>query len=135
MYCGNNSNNRRVTRGELVIGNRFDCMRKGVGQGLYMHYDDSYLDEYIPIDDSRAYCGNKQILPDGYDRFGSLHHCFTKGVGVGRRQKAVKVNRKLIDRTITRVELVILCKETGIRGYTGKTKEQLLQLVNNHLHN
>lgn len=135
MYCGNNANNRRVRSGELAIGTRFDCMRKGVGQGLYMPYDDSYLDEYVPIDDSRAYCGNQERLPAGYDRLGSLHHCFTKGVGVGRRQKAVKINTKLTDRTITRAELVVLCRELGIRGYAGQTKDRLLQLVLNHLNN
>ena len=135
MYCGNNANNRSVVRGERVIGTRFDCMKKGVGTGLYMPYDTSYLEQYVPIDDTRAYCGNKQGLPEGYDRFGSLHECFVKGVGVGRRQKAVKVDRKIRERTVTRQELVALCRELGIRNYAGLTKNALIQLILNHTQN
>lgn len=67
MYCGNNANNRRVVNGELEIGNRYGCMRKGVGQGLYMPYDKTYLDEYVPIVETKVYCGNNENLPNGYD--------------------------------------------------------------------
>jgi hypothetical protein len=135
MYCGNNANNRSVIRGEKVIGTRFKCMKKGVGKGLHMSYDDSYLDDYQPIDDTKSYCGNKDDLPEGYDRFGNLHECFIKGIGVGKRQKALKINKKMREQTITRQELVILCKELGIRRYAGLSKELILQLVINHLAN
>lgn len=31
---------------------------------------------------SRRYCGNKDILPDGYTRFGTRHECLRTGYGV-----------------------------------------------------
>ena len=135
MYCGNNANNRRVVNGELVIGNRYDCMRKGVGQGLYMPYDHSYLDEYIPIDNTRVYCGNKRNLPEGYNRFGGLHECFVKGVGVGRRKKAVKIDRKIRERSITRDELIQLCRELQIRNYARLSNQRMLDLILEHVQN
>jgi hypothetical protein len=128
MYCGNNANNRKVLRGELVIGDRYSCMRKGVGQGLHMPYDDSYMDDYVPITPGKAYCGNRNNLPAGYDRFGTLHECFVKGVGVGRRQKAVKVNNKINDNSITQEELIQLCQELNIQGYQGLSRNRLLDL-------
>jgi hypothetical protein len=133
MYCGNNANNRKVVRGELVIGDRYSCMRKGIGQGLYMPYDDSYMDEYIPITQVKSYCGNKTELPAGYDRFGTLHECFTKGVGVGRRKKAVNVNKKIADNSITYEELIQLCRELNIPNYQGLTRNLLLDLVFFHI--
>ena len=135
MYCGNNANNRSVVRGERVIGTRFDCMRKGVGQGLHMPYDSTYLDDYLPIDNTRSYCGTEEKLPEGYDRFGNLHECFVKGVGVGRRNKAVKIDRKIRNQTISRPELVILCRELGIRGYAGLSKNALIQRILDHTGN
>ena len=32
----------------------------------------------------------------------------------------------------TRKELTAICKETGIRGHSGKTQEVMIQLVNSH---
>jgi len=133
MYCGNNANNRRVVNGELVIGTRYNCMRKGVGQGLYMPFDRSYMDEYIPIVETKVYCGNDENLPEGYDRFGALHECFVKGVGVGRRQKAVKIDKKIRNESITKPELIVLCRELNIRGYSRLSKEQLFNRILEHL--
>lgn len=84
MYCGNNRLNRRVLSGEVVIGNRYDCFRRGVGLGLKMpiDLDDEY---YEPLDDKRVYCGKSSILPAGYDSVGNLPTCLIKGVGVGKR--------------------------------------------------
>jgi hypothetical protein len=135
MYCGNNANNRRVTRGELVIGDRYGCLKKGIGQGLYMVYDNSYLDEYVPIVNTRVYCGQNVNLPEGYDRFGGLHECLIKGVGVGRRQKAVKIDRKIRNQSISRIELIELCRELNISGYSRLTRNDIFDLILNHLTN
>lgn len=37
---------------------------------------------YVPIRDE--YCGNSDILPPGYIRFGSRHRCLQKGVRIGQ---------------------------------------------------
>jgi len=47
----------------------------------------------------------------------------------------VKVNKKMRDQTITRQELIVLCRELGIRRYAGLPKEDVLQLVVNYLAN
>ena len=32
----------------------------------------------------------------------------------------------------TREELIVLCKEKGVKGYSGKKREEILVLLNNH---
>lgn len=82
MYCGNNRRDPRVVNGTLVIGNRYQCLQKGVGKGLTLPPNTG---EYEPIFVEKIYCGKKNSLPRGYDRFGSNSQCFQKGVGVGKR--------------------------------------------------
>lgn len=81
MYCGNNQLDPRVVSGEMIIGTRYSCLRKGVGKGLRLS---PYRDPYQPIFNERIYCGNKDRLPSGYSSFGSNVRCFQKGVGIGR---------------------------------------------------
>ena len=90
MYCGNNARDERLVAGDLVLGTRYRCMRKGVGVGLNMDTDPSYRGEYEPIDETRIYCGNAEQLPEGYDRYGSLTACLQKGVAIGKRIKATR---------------------------------------------
>ena len=94
IYCGNNFLNRRLTNGELSLGNRSDCFRKGVGKGLNMDYDPSFKGPFEPIVDDKYYCGNSNNLPEGYNSFGSLSNCLQKGVGVGKRMKAISYTGK-----------------------------------------
>jgi hypothetical protein len=89
-YCGNNSQYPGLTSGDVNIGTRYECMRKGIGRGMYMPYDDNFNSVYTPIDKTRIYCGDKNDLPDGYDRMGSLVHCLQKGIGIGKRITANK---------------------------------------------
>lgn len=90
MYCGNNALNPQVTSGQVALGTRYSCMRKGIGRGMNLPYDPNYLAPYTPIDNTKIYCGNDLLLPDGYDRFGSLPECLQKGVGIGKRERALK---------------------------------------------
>lgn len=85
MYCGNNRIDSRLLDGRLVMGNRYDCFRKGVGKGLTMP---PYTGNYDPIDPVRIYCGKGETLPDGYDKFGNLVECLRKGIGVGRSKRS-----------------------------------------------
>jgi hypothetical protein len=129
MYCGNNLAHKKLMNGQLQLGTRYTCMRKGIGQGKSMPFDNSYLGEYIPIDDTKIYCGNGDILPAGYDRFGSLNQCLSKGIGIGIKKKADDIVKKVSNDRITRYELIQICKELKIKGYSRLTKDMLLNLV------
>ena len=93
IYCGNNRNNPKVVNGQQRIGTKYTCLRAGIGVGKNLPYDPSYLNEYIPIDNRRIYCGTHR-LPENYDYSGSLRECYTIGVGVGKRLKALEGPRR-----------------------------------------
>lgn len=86
MYCGNNKKHPSVVKGEKKIGNKYDCFRKGVGVGLNLPIDESFV-EYKPIDKRRIYCGKEKKLPHGYDLIGNNSLCLRKGVGIGKKLK------------------------------------------------
>jgi hypothetical protein len=86
-YCGNNSIHPSLQNG-VVLGNRYSCLRKGIGKGLSMPYDVNYTHPFVPIDPTRIYCGTNNNLPEGYDRFGNLPQCLQTGIAIGKIQKA-----------------------------------------------
>ncbi len=90
LYCGNNLLNADVLLGRAVIGTNYTCLRKGYGAGFYQPVDLSFLDDYLPIDARKVYCGNNQDLPAGYDYKGNHPRCFQKGFAVGKRMKALR---------------------------------------------
>lgn len=90
IYCGNNQLDPDLVNGTLVIGDRYQCLKKGIGKGLNLPYDEKYSFDYIPIDDRKIYCGNNNLLPEGYHSYGNLPQCLQKGIGIGKRQKALE---------------------------------------------
>lgn len=88
IYCGNNRLNTNVVNGTAIIGTRHRCLQKGYGVGFNLPVDMDMLSPYEPISNEKIYCGNNDILPDTYDRFGSLPSCFQKGVGIGKKKRA-----------------------------------------------
>ena len=88
-YCGNNRLNRELLNNTKILGTRYKCLQIGIGKGLNLPLDNDYLGDYDPIDDTKIYCGKKEELPENYDKFGSLSECLRKGVGIGKRQKAL----------------------------------------------
>jgi hypothetical protein len=90
IYCGNNRLHPDVVSGRAIIGTKFRCLKKGYGAGFYSPVDVNFLNEYEPIDARRIYCGNKEQLPEGYDRHGNLPSCFQKGFATGKREKALR---------------------------------------------
>lgn len=95
IYCGNNALDSSLIDGSKVIGSRYACFKKGVGVGLYMPTDQSFLLPYAQIVPEKIYCGKSNVCPDGYDRLGSLHGCMQKGFGLGRTLKAKKTQARL----------------------------------------
>lgn len=85
MYCGNNQRHPDLISGEKRLGTRYECFKKGVGVGLNLPVDTSYIARYVPIDRTKIYCGNRRRRPDGYDKLGNLGECLRKGVGVGKK--------------------------------------------------
>lgn len=93
MYCGNNRLEFGLLDGSLKMGNRYDCLKKGIGKGLTLpSYNGG---NYDPIDSVRIYCGKNPTLPEGYDRMGNLVECLRKGIGVGKSRSNVKNNNKV----------------------------------------
>lgn len=89
-YCGNNMLNRNLVDNTKILGTRYKCLRIGIQKGKNLPLDEDYLDPYEPIDKSKIYCGNSEFLPENYDRLGNLGDCLRKGIGVGKRQKALE---------------------------------------------
>ena len=85
LYCGNN---RTILEREptLIMGTNSKCLRKGIGVGLNLPFDKTYLLPYDPIDVRKIYCGDQEILPVNYDRIGNLPSCLQKGVAIGKKQ-------------------------------------------------
>lgn len=89
VYCGNNRLSRDVQSGRHVIGTRHRCLKKGFGTGYHIVPPNrSFTLPYEPLTVDQFYCGNRNVLPDGYERFGTLPQCFNRGVGVGMRKRA-----------------------------------------------
>ena len=94
LYCGNNSLDPDLLAGDVILGTRYTCLKRGIGQGLYLHCDQKYIRGYEPIDKRRLYCGDKAKLPKGYYSMGNLPQCLQKGVGIGKKKKALECPSK-----------------------------------------
>jgi hypothetical protein len=89
-YCGNNALDADLVAGRVVSGNRYECLRKGIGVGRNLPVDLKYAEAYAPLDPTRRYCGLNDDLPDGYDDFGTRGDCLRNGIGMGKRMAAVE---------------------------------------------
>lgn len=94
IYCGNNAEHPHLRSGKKIIGTRYQCLQKGLNNGRNMPVDPTFLLPYRPIIKDKKYCGTKNNLPSGYDRFGGLHECYQMGVGVGKRETAKNSKNK-----------------------------------------
>jgi hypothetical protein len=86
-YCGNNANHPTLLNGQAVIGSRHSCLKKGIYTGKQIYKAD-YAGEFNPIDPTRRYCGDVEVLPAGYDRYGTNSECLRTGVGIGMAIRA-----------------------------------------------
>ncbi len=88
MYCGNNANFPGLATGTHFIGTNYQCLKKGIGVGFHLPYDNQYSLPYTPIDGRRFYCGNNAVVPPDYTAAGSPSKCLATGIGVGKARKA-----------------------------------------------
>lgn len=86
IYCGNNSQHFDLLNGTKVVGDRYKCLKRGIGVGLHGGLDINVIGPYKPIVDRNIYCGTEEHLPDHYDSFGSNTECLQKGIGIGKRK-------------------------------------------------
>lgn len=88
VICVNNAVDPRLVAGTHILGTNYQCLRKGIGRGRNMPIDPAYAGPYVPIDGRRFYCGTNDILPPGYFAIGSASKCVSKGIGIGKAQRA-----------------------------------------------
>lgn len=84
MYCGNNLSFQGILNGTHYLGTKNKCLKRGVGVGKNLPFDENYNNEYEPVDNRKYYCGNKEITPPNYFAEGSPSICHRIGVGVGK---------------------------------------------------
>ena len=89
IYCGNNALDPELLAGDIILGTRYTCLKRGIGKGLHLPLDQKYTRGYEPIDKRRIYCGNKAKLPKGYYSMGNLPQCLQKGIGIGKKKKSL----------------------------------------------
>jgi hypothetical protein len=115
IYCGNNKLHPDLENGTRRLGTRSECFRKGLKNGLALPVDELFTKPYEPINKEKKYCGDEEKMPYGFDRLGGLHECYLKGVGTGKRKKAM--NSKKSDRKVRK------SKKRG--GKVKKTKKSV----------
>jgi hypothetical protein len=91
-YCGNNANFQGLITGTHIVGTNYQCLRKGIGVGKNLPYDESFSGNYTPIDPRTFYCGNSDVIPNnmGYFAVGWPAKCLQTGIGIGKARKAVQ---------------------------------------------
>jgi hypothetical protein len=95
IYCGNNAKHPDLEDGSRRIGTRSECFRKGLKNGLALPVDELFTKPYEPINKEKKYCGDDEKMPYGFDRPGGLHECYLKGVGTGKRKKAMRPRKSV----------------------------------------
>ena len=120
-----------------IFGTRNRCLRKGVGIGMSMS-DDAVIAALVrppPVGPRpRIYCGNNDILPDGYDQMGTPYLCLRKGVGTGIHLPLAqrRAFQQTPPRPLGKKEIMTLSKRLGINT-NNRTRAQSLQEIRQHI--
>jgi len=123
MYCGNNLANRDLVMGIKQLGTRYECLKKGIGVGMHLPADPTYLNAYVPHDQTKIYCGNNAVCPATHDVLGTPSLCLRKGVGIGKAIKARQPKKKRIITYII-ISIVIILLIILILWYFYKKKQE-----------
>lgn len=81
-----------------------------------------------PLPKEKKYCGNKDILPDGYDRFGTPYECLKVGFGV-----ALGAQEKKRDEDETREEIKIAARRLNIKITENMSNKEIIKKINKKL--
>lgn len=104
IYCGNNKYELTINK---RLGTPYECLKKGVGLGLYSNLI-NYNPNYAPIVKNDIYCGN-DILPKE-KVLGTSPQCFRKGIGIGKyiqyKNQSPQKNTDLISQQYNNIELI-----------------------------
>ena len=79
IYCGNNL---YEVGGNTRIGTPYECLKKGIGQGLNLDLT-GFNPNYQAIIPDNTYCGTR--VPPAGKQMGTPMSCLRKGVGLGRK--------------------------------------------------
>ena len=131
-YCGNNLNFTGLINGTHALGTNYQCLRKGIGVGRNLPYDESYSQPYNPVDDRKFYCGNNPILPDGYYAIGSPSKCLAIGVGLGKQQRYMLGSPSRIKTLLPYLIFLFLCISIFLIFYY--TKPYVITKIDNNEH-
>ena len=125
ISCSNNKLAKDVLSGLKRIGTRYECLRKGFGEGYYNGKSDTdYTEVYEPITIDKFYCGTKLKLPKKYNRFGTLPDCLRKGWTIGMQKKQKESKKKSIRKKSTKKSKKKSIKKSK-RKSTKKSKRKL----------
>ena len=92
-----------------------------------------------PIIKPKSYCGDGNVLPDGYDKFGTPYECLKKGVGIGfviDKKKIVELFRELLSipktnlDTYDQIESALEDIRRRLKTIQGLNKKSLSKLLN-----
>ncbi len=119
-----------------ILGNRFQCLRKGIGAGMMLPNAQrtAFLARPRVPSPVRVYCGNAPALPPAYTRFGTNSECLRKGFGVGLAmdpaRRAVAQARPL--RPMGKREIMNIAQRLHITTHD-KTRSQTLQAISDQI--
>ena len=83
IYCGNNMYNVGTRR----IGTPYECLRKGIGQGLNSDLT-NFNPYYRAIIIDNSYCGTG--IPHANKQMGTPTSCLRKGIGIGKKLQYIR---------------------------------------------
>jgi hypothetical protein len=97
IYCGNDD---ELPEGYDKMGTRFKCLQRGFGIGSMLEKQAKSEGKTKAIKrkvkkSPKIYCGDKHILPEGYDAKGTRYICLRKGVGAGIYTESRKNNSEV----------------------------------------
>ena len=120
IYCGDEAT---LPPDYDRMGTRGVCLKKGIGLGMSL--PDSQRQAFLnkppkPPKTENLYCGNAEVLPNGYDGFDTLSNCLKRGVGVGLHMPQEKYSptiwQEFIEILTISTSLMEFCLITSLRG-------------------
>ena len=135
IYCGEDT---ILPNDYDRMGSRGVCLKKGIGIGMGMPYTsrEAFLNKpRKPQPSDKLYCGDTNILPEGYAGFDTLPNCLRRGVGVGLAMPEAKRRafQSKPTRPLGKKEIMDLSRRLGIRDAADMTRADALRTIAGHI--